>query len=129
MWRVALAVDQKQVVGAGAPGDIDVFAQLDVALGAEDRAAPVTPRGQAVGRVPVDADVAVAAVAAQQDLAEVLELGLVRIGVVGDRARDDLGVVGAGEVEELIDLVRADVGQDAAALGADRRTSRGAGGD
>jgi hypothetical protein len=73
------AVDQKQVVRALAPGDVDVFAKLDVALGAEDRAAPVAPRGQAVGRVPIDAEVAVAALAAQQDLVEVLDLGLIRL--------------------------------------------------
>ena len=68
--------------------------------------------------VPVDPDVAVGLFAAEQDLAEVLELGLIRIGVVGDRARHDLGGVGAGEVEELVDLVRADIDQDAAGIGA-----------
>ncbi len=35
------------------------------------------------------------------------------MGVVGHRARDDLGVLGAGEPEELVDLVTRDVGEDA----------------
>ena len=69
-----LAVDQEQVIGAVAPGDVDVLAELDVALGAEDRAAAVAPGRKAVRGVPVDPDVAARALAAQQDLAEVLEL-------------------------------------------------------
>ena len=34
--RHGLAVDQEQVIDAGLAGDIDVFAQLEIALGAED---------------------------------------------------------------------------------------------
>ena len=51
----ALLVRHEQMVRAGAALDVDVFAQLDVAVGAEDRETPVAPGRQAVGREPVDA--------------------------------------------------------------------------
>ncbi|MGO8189934.1 hypothetical protein AB9F38_34750, partial [Rhizobium leguminosarum] len=37
-----LAVDQEEVILALPAGDIDIFAQFDVAFGAEDGQAPVT---------------------------------------------------------------------------------------
>src|ERR687897_3859611 len=36
------------------------------------------------------------------------------MGVVGDGAGDDLGVLGTGEPQELVDLVAGDVGENAA---------------
>ncbi len=110
----AFAIDEEEVVAAGPAGDVDVLAQLDVALGAEDRQPPVAPHAQALRREPVDADVAGAAVAAQQHFAEVFELRRVRVGVVGDVRGHDLGARRAGEVQELVALVRGDVAQDAA---------------
>jgi hypothetical protein len=49
-----LLIDQEQVVGPGAAAEVDVLPDLDEALGAEDRQAPVAPRREAVeggGRV------------------------------------------------------------------------------
>jgi hypothetical protein len=87
-----LAVDNEEMVAAGTAGDVDVLPQLDVALGAEDRQPPVAPGREAVGREPVQADVARAAVAAEHHVAEVLELRLVLVGDVGDLRRHDVGL-------------------------------------
>src|SRR5260221_2473735 len=113
----ALLVDQEKVVGARLAGDVDIFAGLDIALGAEDDQPAVAPDAEPVRRVPVDADIAGAAIAAQHHLAEILELGLFRIGVVGDMRRYHLGLGRAGVMEELVGLVGGDVDQDAAIAG------------
>src|SRR5207244_3041144 len=92
-----------------------VFSQLDVALRAEDDGATVAPGAQAIRREPVDANVVRGTVIAQQRrLAEVLELGLVGIRVVANRRLRDRRVRRAGVGEELLELVAADVAEDAA---------------
>ena len=58
MWRVPVPIDEEEVVRARPAGDIDIFAQLDRAFGAEDEQPPVAPGRQAVGGEPVDADIA-----------------------------------------------------------------------
>jgi hypothetical protein len=87
----AFAVDDEDVVAAIVARDVDVFAQLDVAVGAEDEGAAVAPGGETVGREPVDAQVAGrAAVADEGRLPEILEFGPVGVRVVGDGgARSD----------------------------------------
>ena len=109
-----LLIDEEQMVAAGPAGDIDVFAQLDVAVGAEDGQTSVAPGRQPVGREPVDTDVAGAAVPGQHHVTEVLELRTVLVRDVADLRGDDLGARRSGVEEELIDLMRPDVGQDPA---------------
>src|SRR5215471_14827538 len=104
------------MVGAWTAGNVDVFSQLDVAVGSEDGQPPVTPIRQPIGRIPVDPCIAAAAVAPQQHLAEILEVGIAAVGEVADRSAHDLRVLGAGKGEELIDLMAADIAQDSAIL-------------
>jgi hypothetical protein len=59
----------------------------------------------------VDADVAMDTVGPQRHLAEILHRRRLRMRVVGDGARDDLSVLGAGE--PMVDLVAGHVGDDA----------------
>jgi len=95
----ACFVGQEEVVGAVSSGDINVLAQLDRALGAEQGKPPVTPGWQGVWRIPVDADVAVAVGIAEHDFAEVFELRVRRIGVVyrrGCRRTDRVGKTSPG---------------------------------
>ena len=47
MWRTPASVGEEQVVAAGPAGDVDVLAELDVAVGAEDDQPPVAPGRQA----------------------------------------------------------------------------------
>src|SRR5258708_29444798 len=56
--RHAFAVDQEEMIDSGLARDIDIFAQLDIAFGAEDHQSAVAPGGKAVGREPVDAHIA-----------------------------------------------------------------------
>lgn len=97
--------------------DVDVLAQFDGAVGAGDERAAVAPGAQRGGREPVDAEIhSRAVVADERAVAEVFELGMVRVIVVGDFARLDGRVFAAGVGEELFDLVAADVAEDAAVL-------------
>ena len=113
----AVAIDQEQVVLAWPAGDIDIFAQFDGAFGADQEQAAVAPGGQLVGREPVDADIAGGTVGGQHHLAEVLQFGRVGIVEIGDLARYHFCLGAAGEEQELLDLMRADVAQDAAVAG------------
>src|SRR5690606_26225036 len=110
-------VRDEQVAAARASCDVDVLADFDEAVGAEDRQPPITPRRQAVRREPVDADVPRAAIAAHQHVAEILEIGVLRVVQIADLRGDDLGLCRSGEEEELVGLVRCDVAQDAAVAG------------
>src|SRR6266567_5174646 len=101
----AAMIGHEQVIGAGAAFDVEIFAQLDISVGAEDREAPVAPARQPVGREPVDPHVTAGALAAQQDLAEIFEVGKVRSAELADRAGDDLGVLGTRVEHELLDLM------------------------
>ena len=105
-------VNDEQMIGAVLPGDIDVFAQFDRALGAEKEKPAVTPGRKAVGGKPVDADVAARLRGLQRDFAEILEAGCGAVFAHG--GRQDGGVFGAREGQELVDLVAGDVIQYAA---------------
>src|SRR6478735_6890522 len=114
---LAVRVHEIDMIAGLFPADIDVLAQLDVALLTENDHAAVTPGAEALRREPVDADVIRRTVVAEQvGLAEILEVGLVLVCVVADRGVHDRGVGGAGIGEKLLELVRADVAQDAAEL-------------
>jgi hypothetical protein len=77
-----------------------------------------SPPGAGTGRgEPVHATVAGGAgVGGEGGFGEVFEAGFVGIGEVGDAGEVDGGGTGAGEGEELFELVGADVGEDAAVL-------------
>ena len=53
-------------------------------------------------------------VALQHGIAEILEFGVLGMGVVAHAALDDPGIPGTGEMDDLLDLVAADVRKDTA---------------
>ena len=106
-------VGDEHVVGAFAPLDVEVLAQFQRALGADDEEPAVAPGRQAVRREPVEPDVAAHRRRRQHEFGKILEAW--RLGAeCADAARDDLGIIGFGEGEELVDRVHADVVDDAA---------------
>ena len=96
------------------PSDVRVLAQFDVPFGSLDEEPSVSPGRQAVWREPVDANVAVTLVRAEDHFSEVLESRRIGHGRVFDMCMGDLGGVGSGEMQELVDLVRADVAENPA---------------
>ena len=110
-----LLIDEKQVAVPRPAGDVDVLADLDESIGAKNREAPVTPRGQTVGRKPVHANVSSPAITTQHHLAEVLEFRVLTLMVnVADLRGDDLGARRVREGQKLVRLVRRDIAQDPA---------------
>src|SRR5699024_1986931 len=99
---LALAVDQDHLAAAVVGGDVHVLAQLDVALGAEDEGAAVAPGAQTLRSEPVHAHEA-RRPGGERDVrvAVVVELGMLGVAEVADRAGEDLAVLGAGEGEHL----------------------------
>src|SRR4051812_8327249 len=100
-----LLIDDEEMIAAGPAGDVDVLAKLDVAVGAEDGHATIAPGREPIRSEPVHPDVARASVSAHHDVAEVLELWMVRMPDVPHLRGDDLARGRAGEEEELVELV------------------------
>ena len=107
----ALIVDQKQMLGPWAAFDIDIFAQLDRAFGAQNGGATIAPGRQAIGGKPIDANIARGAAVPQGDFAEILKAIANRIAANAGIA--DIGVRAIGEGQELINLVAGDIDQKA----------------
>ena len=111
---LALAIDKEKLLAAVGCGDVDVFAQLDVALGAEDEQASVAPRSKASRSEPIDAEVAGRAVVGDEvAFPEILQLRLLWVRDIPRSGVNDLGVFGTRKKKELLDLVAADVAEDA----------------
>src|SRR5665647_165211 len=110
-------VGEVHVRGSVVRADVHVLPLLDEAFGTEDEHAAVAPHLQSVGGEPVAPEVAAGArVGHDRRIAEVVQPRMLRVGVVGDLAAHHRPVRGAGVVQDLLDLVRTDVAQDAAVL-------------
>src|SRR6476620_12051744 len=94
---------------ARASRDINVLTNLDVTIGAQNCQPPISPRGQAIGSEPVIANVSRATVATQDHISEVFEIGMLRIMHITGLRCHDVRLCRAGEKQELISLVRADI--------------------
>ncbi len=79
-----LLIHQEQVVAPWPATDVDVLADLDEAVGAEDREPSVTPGAEPARRKPVHAHVARSAIATYKSVAEILESGELRVVQVPD---------------------------------------------
>src|SRR6202012_4749312 len=76
----------------------------------------VAPGAQTIGRAPVQPDIAEALVALEHHVAEILKVRMTRMAHIGDLRCHHLRAGRAGVEEKLVDLVRADIAQDAAEL-------------
>ena len=109
-----LFVYQEQMVCARAACDVDVLAQLDIAICAKDGQPPIAPVIEAIRRVPVDADIAPSAIATQKQFTKVLQFRVDRVREIPYRRCDDVGISRSGKGQKLLDLVAGDVAQHAA---------------
>lgn len=53
-----------------AASDVHVFSEFNITFASENEQAPISPRAQAIGRKPIDADIAGAATAVQQHISK-----------------------------------------------------------
>ncbi len=111
---LAAAVDQIKLVAPGPSAHVDVLAQFNVTIGAEQEGTAVTPSAQPVRCEPVDPEVTSGTVVAGQGaVAEILQARVVLMRVVGYPACHYPGVIIGREVQELLYLVAPNVTQDA----------------
>ena len=111
-----VVVDEEQIVPLVVDGDVGVFADLDVSIGAQNEEPAIAPCSQAVGRKPVEPHIAESAVAAQHHVAEILKSRTVRMAHIGDLRLRHFGLLRSRVEEKLVHLVRADVAQNSAVL-------------
>src|SRR5580692_12020292 len=102
------------MIGTVFAADVDVLAHFDRALSADDHQPPVAPSREPIGGEPVDTHISRDAGRAQQHVAEILQLGMVRICPVGYGRGCHFGILRTGEEEELLDLMRSDISEDTA---------------
>src|SRR5215831_16815219 len=67
-------IHDEEMIVFRAAGDIDVLAQFDVAVGAENEEPAVTPHGKTVGSEPVDPNITRSPIAMEHHVSEILEL-------------------------------------------------------
>src|SRR5690242_10417386 len=65
-------------------------------------------------RVPVNAEITLGSIAAQEHFAEILKFWIGRVCEVSNCGGDNLGISRSGEGQKLLDLVAGDVAQHAA---------------
>ena len=90
------------------PREIHILADFHIPLRAENESSAVAPDGKAVGREPVHAEVERRAVCTVDGaVAEVVQLRVLRMRVVGNAAAGDCAVLLARIEQVLLDLVAA----------------------
>ena len=111
-----ILIDQKNMICRAVPGShVDVFSQLDVTLRPQDEGPPVPPGGKAVRREPVHPEMLGRPVVPHEDgVPEILQLRIVRMPVIAHLAVLHLRVLHAAVIQELLDLMAADVTEDPA---------------
>jgi len=111
-----ILIDNKEIVALLAYGNIRVFAEFDIALSAENEEPSIAPCAEAVRSEPIEAHVTEAVVAAQHHVAKVLKLRMAGMTDIRYLGCDDFCLSRACVIQELIDLVRANVAENTAEL-------------
>ena len=73
------------------PAHINIFAQFNIALRAQNCQPPVAPIGQSIRREPIHTNITRAPVTAQIDLAKILHLRITGVCVIGGERMGHFG--------------------------------------
>ena len=84
------------MITASTSSNINILTYFHIALSTQDSQATIAPATQAIGRVPVNADIArsfqlIWSVAAEQQLAKILEFRVLWVFIVRNLSADNLG--------------------------------------
>src|ERR1700677_2786127 len=104
------------MIAARPAGDINIFAQLNISLGSQDKEPAIAPGAQTIWGEPVHADISRTAVAVQHHVAEVLKPGMGGMIHIGDLGSGHLCSGRIRVVDELIGLMRSNIAENAAVL-------------
>src|SRR6266700_3612824 len=124
----ALRVHQIDLI-ASVTADIHVLAQLDVSLGTEDQRSSITPTRQSIRREPIDSEIMARSVVTDQTrFTKILQLWCLRVVVVGNGCAQYGRISRSGKVQELLDLVTADIAKDSSVARPLKKPFRSTGG-
>ena len=105
-----LSIDQVELVRLRLATDVEILSQLDVSISSKDETAAVAPSSESVGSEPINTKVVRRAVVSnQRGVAEIVQLRVVLVVVVGDLCTGYGCLFGPGKVQELLDLMRSDI--------------------
>src|SRR5688500_16249355 len=113
-----LPVRQKQVIAAGPPRQVDGLADFNSAGRSDNEKPAIAPGRHPVWREPVNMDRPRGFAGGQVNIAAVLKLRPIGIGVIADTGRKDARFIGTGKEQELLTLMRSNVGENATIFGA-----------
>ena len=114
---LTFGVHQIDVIAFRVARDVEILAEFEVTVRSHDQRAAVAPRAEACGCVPIHSQVLSRAVVGdERGIAEVLEVCMLRPVIIGHLAVQHARGFCAGKVQELFDLMAANVHQDAAVL-------------
>src|SRR5205085_3864459 len=94
-----------EVIAAGVTGDVDVLANLDVSIRAQNGQASVSPGVKSIRGKPVYPYVSSTAVAPDCHITKVFELRILRVVNIAGLRSKNFCACRAGEVKELIELM------------------------
>ncbi len=107
-------IDEINAIPTVIVADVDVFANFQVTLGAQDKSPPVAPGPRRFGIEPVNAAIGRGpGIKSQAGFTEILETRRVRVSKIFYAGKVDGGIGGPGVMQELLELVGTDIGQDA----------------
>jgi hypothetical protein len=106
----ALVIDQIDLVSFTVTANVDIFSQLDISVGAQDKGAAVAPHPQAIGGEPIDPKIVGCTIIGHQGgIAEVFQFRVLFVIEIGHLAVEYPGIFSSGKVQKLLDLVTADI--------------------
>src|SRR5277367_1457700 len=107
-----LLVYEEEVVAGLFHCHIGVLADFDISLGTENEKTAITPCSQAIWREPVETYISQTLVATQHHIAKILKARMLRMSDIGNLRGNNFGFGRASVVQELIDLMRADIAEN-----------------
>ena len=81
----AVVIDEKELIPFGIAGEVEIFAEFDIAIGAEDNGSAIAPSAEAVWGEPIDSNIVGCAVICEEiSLTPVFKFGMIFMAIVSD---------------------------------------------
>ena len=102
----AVVIDEKELIPFGIAGEVEIFAEFDISIGAEDDGSAIAPSAKAVGGEPIDPNIVGRPVIREEvGFPPVFKFGMIFVPIVSDLGIGDGGAFGATVMEKLFKLV------------------------
>ena len=113
MYRL-LSIGHVELVATIQPGDVNILPNFYESFRTQDRQPAISPGLQPVRREPVDPQITCPAIPLHHHIPEILKLRILWMMHVADLRGHHLGFCRSREMQELVQLMRSDIRDDAA---------------